>query len=153
MIIIKINKLNPVNKIFAPLLALILLGAGCAPAPSKTPTASNESPTIVIEGSAGGSVMAEAEVILPTLKVDMRSGNFFFEPKIVTASAGQQVEITFDENDGFHTIVIDEINFKQPIKADGTVSFVAPTKLGNYPIYCDVGSHRAKGMEALLVVE
>ncbi len=156
------------KKSLVPLLALVLLGAGCAsttpsnlstkPAPEvgSQQSATDNSPTIVVEGSASGSVTAEAEPVADTssaLKVDLRSGNFFFEPKTITATAGQQVEITFDENEGFHTFVIDAINFKQPVKADGTVSFIAPATAGNYPIYCDVGSHRAKGMEALLVVK
>jgi plastocyanin len=154
------------KKFLAPLLALVLLGAGCAPTtPSNlstepTPEASSQqpeadkTPTIVIEGSAGGSVTAEVEPpALPVLKVDMRSGNFFFEPKTIAASAGQQIEATFGANEGFHTFVIDEINFKQTVKQDGVLTFTAPVVPGSYPIYCDVGSHRERGMEAMLIVK
>lgn len=85
--------------------------------------------------------------------VDMTSGNFFFEPSTITAKAGQEVTLTFTENDGFHTFVIDEIDFKTQVAKDKAVTFTVPDQPGSYAFYCDVGNHRAAGMEGVLIVE
>lgn len=87
------------------------------------------------------------------LSMNMKSGNFFFEPSVINAKAGQDVNITFTESAGFHTFVIDAIDLKATVSADGTVSFTAPTTPGRYEFYCDVGSHAQLGMKGTLVVE
>ena len=96
---------------------------------------------------------APQEVSLSMMNVDMKSGNFFFEPALLEAEPGATVNITFTENAGFHTIVIDEINFKKTVEAGETISFTAPLTPGSYSYYCDVGSHRALGMEGILTVK
>jgi plastocyanin len=85
--------------------------------------------------------------------VDMKSGNFFFEPPSITAQAGQKIEVTFTENTGFHTFVIDELDVNEQVKANKTITFTAPEEPGSYAFYCDVGNHRAAGMEGVLTVE
>jgi len=95
-----------------------------------------------VEATAGGE-----------LNVTMDSGNFFFAPDTITASPGQTVHVTFASNGGFHTFVIDEINFKNKVEKGDTISFTAPTEPGSYPFYCDIGSHRALGMEGVLIVK
>lgn len=94
------------------------------------------------------------EITQPAMQaVNMEAGNFFFKPAKITAAPGQKVNITFTKNSGFHTIVIDEIGFKASVAEGATVSFTAPTSPGSYAYYCDVGNHRAFGMEGVLVVE
>lgn len=83
----------------------------------------------------------------------MDSGNFFFAPDTLRVKAGQQVDITWATNDGFHTFVIDEIDFKRTVKEGDTISFTAPTAPGTYAYYCDIGRHRELGMEGILIVE
>lgn len=87
------------------------------------------------------------------LVIDMKSGNFFFDPPLISAKPGQKVEVRISANQGLHTFVIDELAVKSQL-ADGTViSFTAPQKIGDYPYYCDIGSHRELGMEGVLRVE
>ena len=87
------------------------------------------------------------------VNIIMKSGNFFFEPNQISVSAGEEVHITFLENSGFHTFVIDEINLNESIETGTTISFTAPSDPGNYAYYCDVGSHRSMGMEGVLIVK
>jgi plastocyanin len=93
------------------------------------------------------------EPVLSAKFVNMRSGNFFFAPASLTADPGQSVTVTISENSGFHTFVIDEIGFTARITEGGSFTFTAPTEPGSYAFYCDVGTHRAQGMEGVLVVE
>ncbi|MBI5370355.1 cupredoxin domain-containing protein [Candidatus Uhrbacteria bacterium] len=88
-----------------------------------------------------------------TQKVNMEAANFSFVPKSLTAKPGEKMQITFTKNNGFHTFVIDEIGLKYAIKQGEAVTFNAPTKPGTYAFYCDVGSHRANGMEGVLIVK
>lgn len=83
----------------------------------------------------------------------MTSGNFFFEPSSLRVNAGDTVNLFFSENSGTHDFTIDEIGFSQSISSNGIVSFTAPTTPGSYAYYCSIGSHRALGMEGVLIVE
>ena len=87
------------------------------------------------------------------LSVSMESGNFFFSPSTITAESGQEVVITIEQNAGTHTFVIDEIGYKSSVSTGDVLTFTAPTEPGSYSYYCDVGSHRALGMEGTLIVE
>jgi len=84
--------------------------------------------------------------------VSLAAGNFSFTPNVIAATPGQTVRVTMSDVSGFHTLVIDGV-VKQSITTGSVVTFVAPTAPGSYPIYCDVGSHRANGMEGTLVVK
>jgi len=87
------------------------------------------------------------------VNVDMQSGNFFFAPDTLTVEPGASVKITFTENAGFHTFVIDELDINFSISEGEALKFTAPTEPGTYAYYCDIGSHRAFGMEGTLIVE
>ena len=87
------------------------------------------------------------------VNLDMVSGNFFFEPNTITAAPGESIKITFTENSGFHTFVIDELGLSFSIDEGEALKFTAPTEPGSYSYYCDIGSHRAFGMEGTLIVE
>jgi len=146
---------------------LIFLGSGCL--------ASGDEVSDVIEVDNSMPVPAEESVVetvveddineaprasvtitdgLMTVKqVDMKSGNFFFDPASIVVEAGQEVEITFTQNTGTHTFVIDELNLKATVKAGETIKFTAPEKGGDYSYYCNIGNHRAQGMEGILRVK
>ena len=82
----------------------------------------------------------------------MTSANFLFNPKEITAKVGQPITIHF-RNSGFHTFTIDELGVNKTVSTGSeTVTFTADKK-GRFPYYCTVGSHRALGMEGVLVVE
>ncbi len=96
------------------------------------------------------------DIVLGTsadVNVDMQSGNFFFAPDTLTVEPGASVKITFTENAGFHTFVIDELDINFSISEGEALKFTAPTEPGTYAYYCDIGSHRAFGMEGTLIVE
>lgn len=148
----------------------VLLGAGCqstpviAPVPATEPapvtsTTTQSKPAAVATTPTATttvppvSVGVAADSALETLSVTMTSGNFFFDPVSLTASPGQSVSISFSENEGVHTFVIDEIGLKKTISTGGVVTFAAPTVPGSYAYYCDVGAHRKLGMEGVLIVK
>ena len=165
------------NLLFVALTLVTLLGAGC----TSTNTSTTPSPDIDdqqeaeegeeldVDGDTDGDTEEDLEkdeeetipaAVAPATKtttealnVTMSSGNFFFKPDTITAKAGQTVNITFSDNEGYHTIVIDEIDFKKTVTAGETISFTAPTKPGSYPFICDVGKHAAMGMTGTLIVE
>lgn len=87
------------------------------------------------------------------INVSLEVGNFFFAPTTISAAAGQTVNVTVTGAAGSHMFVIDEINLQKPISTGATFSFVAPAKPGRYKFYCNIGSHRAMGMEGTLVVK
>lgn len=120
-------------------------GPNCEFAACPTPAPTPEPAPVVAPTPKKSAVAA--------LAVNMVSANFSFAPKTISAKPGQKVDITFTSNEGFHTIVIDAINFKQTVTSGQTVSFVAPTTPGSYPYYCDIGTHRMKGMEGTLIVK
>lgn len=127
------------------LSALALAGAGCS---SAAPATTETAPTPSIAVGEPNPSAPDGDV----LKVDMEVGNFFFSPTTITAKAGQKVDITFTKNEGFHTFVIDGVA-KLPIAVGTTKSFTVPTAPGSYEFWCDVGSHKAKGMVGTLIVE
>ncbi len=145
------------KKHFALLAVLILVGAGCqsseeitpepmpaidyaavgadqgiGPAEDDTAGAKETTVTVIDEAeeaetdSSTGSEPA-AETTPAPKTINMKSGNFFFDPSEITAEPGQQITIRFTENVGFHTFVIDSINLVKKVEADGTVTFNAPT--------------------------
>lgn len=164
-------------KYFLPLIFVFLLGAGCAVDSNNDELDSTttgevtddmlvpdtdgdlDDDTIVDavepedEAEDDGDVDDTATTEEAGVSVFMKSGNFFFEPDIIKAKAGQKVNITFTDNSGSHTFVIDEIGLKETIPAKGAISFTAPTTPGHYEFYCDVGSHKQLGMKGTLVVE
>ena len=102
---------------------------------------------------AADEVNEDEEDESSVLEVSMEAGNFFFSPDVITAEPGQEIELTFEANAGTHTFVIDEIDFSTGVSVNKTVTFTAPTAPGSYAYYCDVGSHRALGMEGTLIVK
>ncbi len=85
--------------------------------------------------------------------IDIKSGNFFFEPKVINAKPGEKLRIDFRGNVGTHTFVIDEAKVKETVKDGSGFEFIVPTTPGSYAFYCDVGNHRAMGMKGMLIVK
>ncbi len=129
-------------------LSLILLvGAGCVSAPPVP------APDPVPLPPVSAPPAQTPPVAAPPFKMNIEDGNFFFKPATITVSAGQTVELTFTMHAGFHTFVIPAIGLKKQISQGATVTFTAPAEPGSYPFYCDVGNHRASGMEGSLIVK
>lgn len=143
---------------------LLFAGAGCAstatttvtPPPVSSPSASGSTTTTVTPGTTTTTTTTVTPKptisVMTTLDVSLSAKNFAFTPNAIAAKPGQTVRVTLSDVEGFHTFVIDGI-VKQSVTTGSVVTFVAPTAPGSYPIYCDVGSHRANGMEGTLVVK
>lgn len=108
---------------------------------------------LYIEGEARGEVEAGLDVLPGMQVVDMKSGNFFFDPPLISAQPGELIEVRISENRGLHTFVIDELGINQQLTNGTTFQFVAPQTAGDYSFYCDIGDHRALGMEGILRIE
>jgi plastocyanin len=93
-------------------------------------------------GNGGGSVTIET----PGMEYD---------PDEITASAGEELEITLDNTDGqLHTFTLDEADFE--IEAAGGESETATLTVpdaGEYEFYCSVPGHRESGQVGTLTVE
>ncbi len=171
-----------VSKYLWLVFGLVLVGAGCSGADDSGLTIDEEGSVSVVEVTVEGDTATIEEVdegieparedageeVADALKADedpiggdpvidanftMQAGNFFFEPSSMRVNAGDTVNLFFTENAGTHTFVIDEIGFKQNVVEGGSMTFTAPTEPGSYAYYCDIGSHRALGMEGVLIVE
>jgi plastocyanin len=125
------------------------------------PNAGTVSPEVIFEDVESGSTSDENgvpvfEIVLgepADVELSMEAGNFFFDTKEIRVAAGDRISITFTKNSGFHTFVIDEIDLSFTVTEGEVLNFTAPSEPGSYPIYCDIGSHRAFGMEGMLIVE
>jgi nitrosocyanin len=81
--------------------------------------------------------------------------NFSFSPNVIRVKQGDQVKITLNSLEGFHNFSIDSYNVSSNnIGAGQTVSieFTADKK-GTFEFYCNVDSHKDKGMTGSLIVE
>ncbi len=90
-----------------------------------------------------------------TKSFTVEGGNFSFMPNNISVRQGDTVQITFTNVEGFHDLVIDELNIKTKQLSAGqkeTIQFVAD-KVGTFEYYCSVGSHRAMGMVGTLEVK
>jgi len=73
----------------------------------------------------------------------------------IKVKVGDTVRIEFSAAEGFHDWVVDEFSARTDQVRPGTptsVEFVAD-KAGTFSYYCNVGEHRALGMEGNLIVE
>lgn len=148
----------------------LLLGAGCVVGNSQKSkvedTALNDIPQVAEDSGADLPLAPGPEVYVdptappanadqnnPAIQVNLKSGNFFFDPAVISAKPGQTVNVTVVDNSGFHTFVIDKIAFKTQLQDAQTFSFIAPAVPGDYPYYSDIGSNRELSMEGVLRVQ
>ncbi len=96
-------------------------------------------------------------------RVEIESGEYFFEPEYIVVKANVPVEIVITEKPGIvpHNIVIDApeagMTIREKTSSKPKIIKFTPTKLGNYSFVCDkkllfFKSHREKGMEGILEV-
>ena len=102
---------------------------------------------INVSADANGSVIKE---ILIT------GGNYKFNPSTFNVKKGQAVKLVFNNTEGFHDLVFDNLDIRTKQMKAGeseTVEFTAPDEAGEYTFYCSVGQHRQMGMVGKMVVE
>jgi plastocyanin len=104
-------------------------------------------------GGGGGSSYKEPKGRAQTT-LDIKGGNFFFDPENAEAPAGIDT-IKMDSESGLHTLVFDDgklPGFKLEASSGESDQLKANLRPGRYTIYCDVPGHREAGMEGTITV-
>jgi plastocyanin len=82
--------------------------------------------------------------------------DFAFAPSSLSFTAGQTVQLTFQNNGGApHNLVVEGTDIKTATIGGGestSLTFTAPAA-GTYTFYCGVGGHRDAGMTGTLVTQ
>ena len=90
-----------------------------------------------------------------TQRFEIESGNFYFEPDKITASAGV-TQLTLKDQSGMHTLVFDGAfpGFQLEVSGGGDEdSGKVDLQAGKYTFYCNITGHRAQGMEGTITVK
>lgn len=91
-----------------------------------------------------------------TKKMIIVATDFKFDPATISLVEGEKVEITFkNQGKNPHDFIIEGTDISTKVVSPGeeeVISFVAP-KTGSYETFCNVGSHRALGMEGKVEVK
>jgi plastocyanin len=111
--------------------------------------------TMPIMGESDTEEMVVTEDPTAVKEFTVSSQNFSFTPASLTVQKGDKVKITFKNTAGFHDFKIDEygVAAKQAQAPSEEVLEFTADKSGSFAYYCSVGSHRAQGMEGMLIVE
>ncbi|MCA1814053.1 MAG: cupredoxin domain-containing protein [Halobacteriales archaeon] len=144
------------------LLALVgmVTFAGCIRAPAQAVDSSN-APAMVPNANATLPKVNLTPVELPVSTTGQYPVNPGFDPATLKAPAGSTVHVTFSDADLAlplfqHDWVLEKVDGAKTKAINpgekAEVTFTAPAK-GTYKYYCDIGDHRARGMEGTLTVE
>lgn len=158
LFILRMENTQKPNKGMWVVLIIILIGLGLfifnkkdidetTHLPDATKTENTEPTTPTTD--TGVITDAERKIVI------IDSQNYSFSEKEIRAKEGQTVQITLNDKDGFHDLVIDAFNVKTKRLNAGendTITFVADKK-GTFEYYCSVGKHRQMGMKGTLIVE
>lgn len=145
------------NKIIIGILVIAVIGGGIlflqqGQTEQKTNVLAQEDVAeITVIANPGESSPAAAA----TKTFTVEGGNFTFSVKEMKVKKGDNVQVVFQNKEGFHDWILDEFNAKtKQIKAGETetIEFVAD-KIGTFEYYCSVGKHRQMGMVGKLIVE
>jgi plastocyanin len=104
-------------------------------------------------GGAGGSSYKQPKGPAQQT-LDIKGGNFFFDPKNSDAPAGVDA-IKLESEGGQHTLVFDGgkvPGFKLQAGSGKSDELKVDLKPGKYTIYCDLPGHREAGMEGTITV-
>ena len=114
---------------------------------------------------AGGVFLGQRDKTMVANALPVRLSMAGFDPKVITARAGAEVNLDFWNTDnamhldggGVHTFIMDDqdIYVKIPAEARQAFSFTAPTTPGEYDFYCDTccGGKESPTMHGTLRVE
>ena len=106
---------------------------------------------VVACGGGGGSSYKQPKGPAQTT-LDIKGGNFFFDPKNSDAPAGVDA-IKLESEGGQHTLVFDGgkvPGFKLQASSGKSDELKVDLKPGKYTIYCDIPGHREAGMEGTI---
>ena len=102
-------------------------------------------------GGGGGSSYKQPKGPAQTT-LDIKGGNFFFDPKNSDAPAGVDA-IKLESEGGQHTLVFDGgkvPGFRLQASSGKSDELKVDLKPGKYTIYCDIPGHREAGMEGTI---
>jgi plastocyanin len=102
------------------------------------------------DGGGGSSYKEPKGAAQTTLEI--KGGNFFFDPKDAEVPAGI-VAIKMESEGGLHTLVFDDDKvpgFKLEAGSGKSDELKVDLKPGKYTIYCDIPGHREAGMEGTI---
>jgi plastocyanin len=102
------------------------------------------------DGGGGSSYKEPKGAAQTTLEI--KGGNFFFDPKDAEVPAGI-VAIKMESEGGLHTLVFDDDKvpgFKLEAGSGNSDELKVDLKPGEYTIYCDIPGHREAGMEGTI---
>lgn len=106
-------------------------------------------------GGGGGGGSSYKQPSGPAQKtIDIKGGNFFFDPKSSDAPAGVDA-IKLQSEAGQHTLVFDGgkvPGFKLQASSGKSDELKVNLKPGKYTFYCDIPGHREAGMEGTISV-
>jgi plastocyanin len=106
-------------------------------------------------GGGGGGESSYKQPKGPAQKtLDIKGGNFFFDPKNSDAPAGVDA-IKLESEGGQHTLVFDGgkvPGFKLQASSGKSDELKVDLKPGKYTIFCDLPGHREAGMEGTITV-
>jgi plastocyanin len=124
----------------------LIAAAGCGTSGSKLPVSEM---TAVTDASGVQRVVVEVH-------------SYYFKPNRIVVSSGVPVEMVFKFKNLFTPHNFTCMDADAGIQIDKSAGFMSfnrtkeaiftPTKAGEYPFYCGVGSHMKKGMTGTLVV-
>jgi plastocyanin len=105
-------------------------------------------------GGGGGGSSYKQPKGPPQTTLDIKGGNFFFDPKNSDAPAGVDA-IKLESEGGQHTLVFDNgkvPGFKLEAGSGESDELKVDLKAGKYTIFCDIPGHREAGMEGTITV-
>ncbi len=129
----------------------IILAVGGWMLLSKKPSAETAD---LVKGDNIETVEPTAAVVQSQV-IEVEGGEFYFKPNEIRVKKGQEVTLVLNNVNGFHDLVIDELNVRTKQIQGGQSERVTftPTEAGSFEYYCSVGKHRQMGMKGTLVVE
>ncbi|HMF83673.1 MAG TPA: plastocyanin/azurin family copper-binding protein [Acidimicrobiia bacterium] len=105
-------------------------------------------------GGGGGSSSYKQPKGPAQTTLDIKGGNFFFDPKNPDAPAGVDA-IKLTSEGGLHTLVFagDKVpHFKLQASSGNSDELRVDLKPGTYEFFCDIPGHREAGMDGTLTV-
>lgn len=105
-------------------------------------------------GGGGGSSGYKEPTGASQQTLDIKAGNFFFDPKDPTLPAGVST-IKLESQSGLHTLVFDKKvpGFRLESNSGQSDQLKVDLKPGKYGFHCDIPGHREAGMEGTLTVQ
>ncbi len=141
----------------AVLLPAVIVLAGCGGAkPAEVTTQATPVATAPSTPAPAQTQQTPAAPASQVQEINIKLGDHFIEPKLITVSVGTKVKLTItNSGEKKHDFSIDSYKIDSDLLSPGgtqTIEFVAD-KAGQFKIICTQRGHADKGMEAVLEVK